>query len=259
MYDFITIKGQGGKISSSKGNIITLKELLEVYEPEIIRWLFASTRLNTEFAISFDLDVINIYEEFDKNERIYFGKEDINISKELLDKEKRIYELSCIELQKKLPIQPGFRHITTITQIYEFDVKKTTEYFKEKIETKFDENRLKIRIGCAINWLNKYAPEDFKFKINKTSSKIELSQKQKKAVELVIRILEEKEFNDEELHQEFYKIIEETKLSIKEFFSLFYNIIISKERGPKLAHLILTIGKSRTVKLLKDTLKFINN
>src|SRR3989344_812191 len=65
-YDFIIIKGAGGKMSSSLGNVITLKDCLEVYEPEIVRFLFAGTRPNTEFAISFDLDVVKIYEDFDR-------------------------------------------------------------------------------------------------------------------------------------------------------------------------------------------------
>ncbi|MFP4118356.1 MAG: lysine--tRNA ligase, partial [Candidatus Woesearchaeota archaeon] len=56
-YDFITIKGAGGKISSSSGDVITIKDCLEIYEPALLRWLFAGTRPGTEFAISFDLDV----------------------------------------------------------------------------------------------------------------------------------------------------------------------------------------------------------
>src|SRR3989338_2794278 len=35
MYDFISLKGMDGKMSSSKGDVITLKDVLEVYEPEI--------------------------------------------------------------------------------------------------------------------------------------------------------------------------------------------------------------------------------
>jgi lysyl-tRNA synthetase class 1 len=40
-YDFIRIKGRGGKISSSSGEVISLADVLEVYPPEIVRYLFA--------------------------------------------------------------------------------------------------------------------------------------------------------------------------------------------------------------------------
>ena len=70
-----------------------------------------------------------------------------------------------------------------------------------------------------------------------------------------IEILQTKELNDEQLHQEFYEIMMKTKLNIKEFFSLFYKIIISKEKGPKLASFIITIGKDKITALLKDSLE----
>ena len=65
-YDFIGIKGSPGKMSSSKGNVIGLSDVLKVYTPELTRYLFAGTRPNSEFTISFDLDVIKIYEDYDK-------------------------------------------------------------------------------------------------------------------------------------------------------------------------------------------------
>ena len=54
-YDFVQIKGHGGKISSSSGDVVDLYDVLEVYPPEIVRYLFVGTRPSAEFAISFDL------------------------------------------------------------------------------------------------------------------------------------------------------------------------------------------------------------
>ena len=61
-------------MSGSSGNAFSPRDVLEIYEPELVRWLFAGTRPNAEFSISFDLDVIKNYEDFDKCERIYYGK-----------------------------------------------------------------------------------------------------------------------------------------------------------------------------------------
>ncbi|HKK48790.1 MAG TPA: lysine--tRNA ligase, partial [Alkalispirochaeta sp.] len=49
-YDFISIKGRGGKMSSSSGEVISLRDVLEIYQPEVVRYLFAGTRPNSEFA-----------------------------------------------------------------------------------------------------------------------------------------------------------------------------------------------------------------
>ncbi|GAI68619.1 unnamed protein product, partial [marine sediment metagenome] len=208
-YDFITIKGQGGKMSSSLGNVITLKDCLEVYEPEIIRHLFASTRPNTEFAISFDLDVIKVYEDYDKTERIYFDEQLIENKKKYL-KELRIYELSQIDkTPEKLPLQVPFRHLTNLVQIHEGDIAKVVEEYKTFIKTDFDKKKLKARALCAWNWINKYAPEDMKFKIHEKISKAikeKLTPEQKKAIKLLVKSLNKKKYDEGSLFEEFYNI-----------------------------------------------------
>lgn len=116
-YDFIRIKGRGGKISSSTGEVISLRDVLEIYPPEIVRFLFAGTRPNSEFAISFDLDVLKIYEDYDKCERVYFGVQQISEKKKA--KERRIYELSQVDgIPSEMPYQVPLRHLCNLLQIH---------------------------------------------------------------------------------------------------------------------------------------------
>ncbi len=48
-YDFIGIKGHHEKMSSSSGNSITPSELLKVYLPEVILFMFAKYRPDARF------------------------------------------------------------------------------------------------------------------------------------------------------------------------------------------------------------------
>jgi lysyl-tRNA synthetase class 1 len=73
-YDFVRVKGRGGKISSSAGDVVTVSDCLEIYEPSMLRWIFASQRPNSEFQISFDLDVIKLYEDYDRARRVARGR-----------------------------------------------------------------------------------------------------------------------------------------------------------------------------------------
>lgn len=245
-YDFIILKGVGGKMSSSSGNVITLKEALSVYEPAIIRYLFASTRADAEFAISFDLDVLKVYEDFDKCERIYYKKEEA-AEKEFV-KQKRIYELSCVgKPYSKMPFQPSFRHLCNFVQAYENDFDKIKDAYE--IKDKQDAERLKVRASCAFNWLSKYAPEDMKFKVQ-NEVKIKLSGKEKEAVSNLAGYLEKKDkFDEKLLHEEIYNISKSVGIEPKEFFKVCYKLLIDKERGPKLASFIITLGKERVLKL----------
>lgn len=224
-YDFITIKGIGGKISKSKGNLISLQDTLEVYEPNVLRYLFTSTRPDTEFAISFDLDVLKIYEDFDRCERNYFNKEGG-------EKERRIYELSVLKVPKKLQKQHSFRHLTTILQIFEGDIKKSMEYLGDK--------KIIARMKCVKNWIDNYAPEEMKFKLNE---KVKLEENEKEIFEIVLDRMKDK--TDKELHDEFYNICKERSIEPNEFFKMFYRVLINKERGPRLASFLLSIGVKR--------------
>jgi len=248
MYEWISAKGMG-QFASSEGKVITLKQILEIYEPEIVRYLFAGTRPGTEFSISFDLDVITMYEEFDRLERVYYKKEKVKERKYL--KQKRIYELSSIDpkkIPKKMPFQPSFRHLTNILQIYGLNINKTIKYYNPKNDS--DKKKLKIRAECAKNWIEKYAPNDFKFHIQKTS-KIKLKGKIKEVFLEIAKKLKQKKWTDKKLHNEFYNIIKDKKIDNKEFFKTAYNILINKDKGPQLANFILIIGRERVAKLFE--------
>ena len=234
-YDFIIVKGVGGKMSSSLGNVIKLKDCLEVYEPEVVRYLFAGTKPNSEFAISFDLDVLKIYEDFDRLEKEYYDKKADG-------KNKRIYELSCINIKKKAPKREGFRHLTMLVQIYEGDLSK----FKGEI---------KKRAECAWNWIRKYAPEEMKFKVHdKISQKIKksLNEKQVATLKELVKRLKKKKYTQKSLFEEFYEICKKVDIKNTEFFRGAYLSLIGKEKGPKLAPFILVIGGKRVIEILNQ-------
>ncbi len=248
-YEWIGIKG-GKQFASSKGLVITPKEMLEVYEPEMVRYLFAGTRPNAEFSISFDADVIKIYDEFDKLEREYFDPE-VNKGEEF-ETQRRIYELSAVhEVPKTLPFQPSFRHLTNILLAYELNVDKALEYYKDDVKSDFDKERLQLRANCAKNWLEKHAPDEFKFSVQESVPEgLDVPEEFKAAFKECSTILKSRDdWTDTELHEAFYHMVKGKDLNIKEFFKYAYQIIIDRTKGPQLANFILTIGKERVITL----------
>ncbi len=244
MYDFIRIKGGAGKMSSSSGDVVDLNDVLEIYEPEIVRYLFAGTRPNREFAISFDTDVLAIYEEYDKVERVYFGEPHKQSAKL-----KPAYELSAInEIPKTMPYQPSIRYLSMQLQIYNFDMEKVINYFSKELKTDFDKERLKTRAICATNWIKKYAPEEFKFTVQ-TTSQVTVSKEEKEILHQLGSKLAEKEWTDKELHEEMYVLCTNNEFPHSDFFKIAYNVLINKDQGPKLASFILEIGRDKVAKL----------
>lgn len=251
-YDFISIKGRGGKISSSSGEVVSLADVLEVYEPPITRYLFAGTRPNTEFAISFDLDVIKIYEDYDRTERIYYGSEEVGEKRRA--KEARIYELSQVhEPAPEMPFQVPFRHLCNLLQIAAGSVEKALDMVPELREA--DRQRLVVRARCAWNWITKFAPEDFRYTLRAPgTAPVALTEPERKAVSLLFEELSVRFAGHDEksLSEAIYRIAGEAGLDAKEFFTAMYRVLVGKERGPRLSGFLLTIGRDRVLEILSE-------
>ncbi|MFA7371522.1 MAG: lysine--tRNA ligase [Sphaerochaetaceae bacterium] len=249
-YDFISIKGRGGKISSSSGEVISLPDVLEVYTPEVTRYLFASTRPNTEFSISFDLDVLKIYEDYDTCERIYFNLQAANEKRKA--KEKRIYELSQVgEIPREASYQIPFRHLCNLLQISGGDIDAVVEGFDDLLPSQ--EKRLRERCVCAWNWISNYSPEDFRWILRGSNDPLaQIPDEMQAGIQELYTTVEALEKIDEkQLSEKIYEIAHRYEIEPPEFFKAIYTIIIGKERGPKLAGFIITCGKGKILPILK--------
>lgn len=249
-YDFISIKGQGGKISSSLGNVLSLEDVLQIYQPQIVRYLFAGTRPNSEFAISFDLDVIKIYEDYDRCERFYYGKEEISAKKKA--KEARNYELSQIDqAAENMPFQMPFRHLCNLLQINDGQIEGVLEGLNL---SDADKAYVTQRAQCAWNWIENYAPEDFKFRLRSIDSPApDLNTTEKSAMQQLAQFLDQgfDQQDEKSIGEKIYEIAQGLELDPKEFFRICYLVLIGKEKGPRLAGFIMTIGQEKIMKLLK--------
>ncbi len=253
MYDFIRIKGKGGKISSSKGEVVTLDDMLQVYEAEMARYLFASYKSGVEFAISFDLDVIKIYEDFDRLERRYYGLEETTPEEKLHFA--RIYELAQVtEPLPSMPFQPAFRHLTNVLQTFEYDMAKVKEFYASDLKNEADLKRLEIRALCAKNWLELYAPEDFKFKL-KNSPTVCITDSNLITVikELLEFLKNESHLTDNAIAEKIQATLQNHQMEMGPFFKGMYQALIGKDKGPKLSGFIVAIGKARVIHLLEGS------
>jgi lysyl-tRNA synthetase class 1 len=254
-------------MSSSKGKVVDLPDVLKVYTPELTRYLFAGTRPNTEFVISFDLDVIKIYEDYDKTERIAWKLENAKDEATYL-KERRIYELSQPSTTQDgktvvsdvKPYQVPFRHLCNLIQIADGDIEKaladlgsdsaeTTAPLPEQLPA------LRQRAACAKYWVAECAPEDFRFKLKAAGEEASpaLSETEKAAV----RSLRDKVIACIETHKEdkscaeaIYRVAEEEGMEGKLLFRAAYQALIGKDQGPRLANFLRSIDKERLLGIL---------
>lgn len=251
-YDFISIKGRGGKISSSSGEVVSLADVLEIYQPEVIRYMFAGTRPNTEFAISFDLDVLKIYEDYDKCERIYFSEPETDKARKKREKQARIYELSQVDaVPAAMPYQIQIRHLCNLLQIHSGDIDGVIRFLGDVSPDQ--EPRLRHRARCAWNWVTQFAPEDFRFALRSAGEKEEnLAPAETRALGMLAELVEEAMGcqSEKEFSTGLYDIVRECGLESADFFPVVYRALIGKEKGPRLVGFLHTIGKEKVLALL---------
>ena len=254
-YDFVNLKGVPGKMSSSKGKVIALDDALDVYQAEVLRYLFAGTRPNTEFSISFDLDVLKVYEDYDKTERIVYGVDKAK-SEDVFNKEKRIYILSQIDgkIPEVMPYQITFRMLTTLLQIYSGDIDKVINSLGDvKPE---QEERLRRRAQCAWFWIQHSAPDhapEFCFALRNDGSKADLEGDLLTAVKRVRdEVLPKMDSfqTDKDCQQAMYDIATQMSIDPKSLFTAMYKALINKEQGPRLGSFMRIIGKERLSEIL---------
>ena len=274
-YDFIGTKGLPGKMSSSAGNVITIEDVLKVYTPELTRFLFAGTRPNTEFNFSFDLDVIKIYEDYDKTERIAWKMEAAK-DEAAYQKERRIYELSQVSADGKTPslddrsppYQIPFRHLCNLIQIADGDIDKALADLAANSGGLKDEQltAIRARAECAKYWVENCAPEDFRFRLLPSGGAAALSREERErlrplsdAEKNAVRILRddvirsiENMADDKACAAAIYAAAEKAGVDGKALFSAAYHALIGKDQGPRLANFLRAINKERLLAILEN-------
>lgn len=250
-YAFVGIQG-ASKMSSSKGTGFTPKNLLKIYEPELLRWVFSRARSEKALTLFFDSDLIRQYNEFDRKISDYYENK-------LSSSEKREIELSAIkpgETPQKSNV--SFRQVASFGQIVQGNFKELKRMYK-RIGESYNEKTLKRRLEKSSNWINEFMPE-LKIELRKTPNKNyykSLSNGEKENIQKLFREMENY-WGLEKLTWLVYDIPKKPEFSDKEkkvaqrnFFKNAYHMLIDQDTGPRLPTFLIALGKEKSKQLLK--------
>lgn len=249
-YSFIGIKGGGAKMSSSKGNVLTLTDLLKVYDRHQILWFYAKYKPSQNFALAFDNDVIRYYSEFDRWVKMYFEGRIDEGNKQILD---------FTEVTEDYLNYPNFSYLATFLPIVNFNTDMlatlmqkentdtTTPYYKERLEK-------------AWHWVENYGKE---YQVNLLEEKNQefydtLSDEEKSWLGKTLEILDKEYDSTDALQTDLYAVVkyltddpQVLKKTQKRYFEILYNLLLGKGQGPKLGIFLMAVDKAKLVSLLK--------
>ncbi len=254
-YEMFLDKG-GKKISKSAGNVLTPQMWLKYGTPQSILLLLYK-RISGTRHVGVE-DIPNLMDEYDFYEDIYFEKiKEKNISKAI--KIKGIYEYvnnlnppgtSQVHIPYKILIQQSELFINKEAD----SIKKICERLKKYGLIKDENPEIIAKIRLAMKWAQDFEDDD-NLEINENSMKIKIESKHKKAIcDVLLQLnkisneIEKSNTNQDadSLNQKIQTVIftnaKENNIEPKDFFRLFYKILINAERGPRLGNYIVDLG-----------------
>ena len=236
-YEWIGLKGRGD-MSSSKGNVISVADALEIVPPDVLRYMVVRTRPMK--AITFDpgLPVLTLVDEFD----------DAGAK----NRDPRSVALSRASSLK--PVGVPFKHLVVVLQIACFDRARAEEILRSSGYGAFDAEALVERMAYAKTWLDTYAPEEVKLSLapELPPQAAALDAAQRSFLERLADRLSPG-MTGEDVHALVYELAKEfPETTPAHLFEAVYLALIGKTRGPRAGAFISFVGVEFSVRRFRE-------
>ena len=249
-YNFIGIKGGGAKMSSSTGNVLTLTDLLRIYDKHQILWFYAKYKPMQCFNLAFDNDVIRYYSEFDRFVKAYFeGKLDQGNSE----------IISFTDVKEDYVNYPNFSNLATFLPIVNFNEEMLGKLM-QKENADINSTYYKERLERAKYWVENYGKE---YQVNLLTEKnvdfyTTLTEDEKTWVNKTLELIDNTYNTSDELMTELYGVVkyiteepQELKKLQKRYFGILYNLLLGASQGPKLGIFLQAVPNAKLKELLQ--------
>jgi lysyl-tRNA synthetase class 1 len=250
-YEFFQIGGR--KMSSSKGAGASSREITDLLPPEIVRLLLLGKEYKKIIDFIPDGDTIPVlYDTYDKMAESYFSQEENDYE--------RIFSLVNFSEDKlKKRFLPRFSQVAFLVQMPHMDNLEAVEQMKEGKLITEDKEEFEYRAGYAKKWLEKYAPENYKYELQEKEIPElakNFSEEQKKALNLVLEYIKSQEKLDgQALHTRLHEIKNEANIAPKDLFSAIYLSFLGKDSGPKAGWFLSVLDRKFLEKRLEEVTK----
>ncbi|MBT4124713.1 MAG: lysine--tRNA ligase [Candidatus Pacebacteria bacterium] len=240
-YEWILIRGT--KMSSSKGIGTSAREFVELFPPEIGRYLFVSKHYNK--VIDFDPTtqaIPDLFDEYDLGAKIFWKQE---IGEDIDLRMGRSFELSQIDGVAEAMFLPRFRDVALWMQHPEINlVEKFIEIKGSKL-TEIELKELEERRHYARLWVDRYAPDEYQltFRADKVVKELnDLTEEEKTYLSEIQKLILTKDWDPQELQQEMFNVAKES-LGARKGFQSVYKAFLGRKSGPRASWFLLSLNK----------------
>ncbi|MBI4662296.1 MAG: lysine--tRNA ligase [Verrucomicrobia bacterium] len=226
-YDFFLVGG--AKMSSSKGIGVTSRDMADFLPAEILRFLLIRPypRQPVNFEPS-EVYIIKLFSDFDRCHHKYHQ------DPKAAPGDRRIYELAQVDPEPDHWLA-DFQLVAALTQMPHLDAVKELEKRKGSPFTALDRKHLDLRIRAARYWIERYATEEEKTRLQETLPvrAQELSALQRAFLHVLAKQLPQTAWEGDALQICIFNAARLTPIDQPNAFKAIYRVLLDRNNGPK--------------------------
>jgi lysyl-tRNA synthetase class 1 len=271
VYEWFTLDGEA--LSSSSGNVVTVAEVLDLLEPEVLRYFFAKEPLKQrDFSIE-RLD--QLVDEFDRFERLFFeaaaggadsavsgdasgepgvgGEEDADSERrDIRERAERVYPMLVNEVRdERIRIPYTFAAVLGMTDdpALREEIARREGHIPADASEQAIESAL-ARVELAREWARRTGNE-FDYELKRTElPDHSFDDQTEQALEDLADFVAEGH-DGEAIQSEIFALAEEYDLAVGEFFGAGYRLFFDDTEGPKLGPFLARLDREFVVRRLR--------
>jgi lysyl-tRNA synthetase class 1 len=247
VYEWFTLDSE--PLSSSSGNVITVDEVLDILEPEVLKYFFTKNpRKQRDFSVE---SVDQLVDEFDRFEALYFGESEPREDDERAFAE-RAYPMVVDEPSgDRVRIPYTFAAVLGMTDDPDLreDIARKEGHIPDDVPEWAVEAGLS-RVTRARNWA-RMTGNEFDYELKRSAiPDVEFDTDTEAALDELADFVAEGH-DGERIQSEIYETAKRHDIEISELFQAGYRLLFNDTEGPQLGQFMGKLDREFVVKRLR--------
>jgi lysyl-tRNA synthetase class 1 len=250
------------KMSSSKGGVPTAADALQVLEAPILRWLYVRRQPKQAFNVEFGPEVVRLYDEWDALTRKAANPEKRDA--QVLAFERASATTTAGTLPTPRVVVP-FRTLASVADVTAGSADLISQVIENVGQPHDSVEDLQPRLDRAMQWTRDFVDPEDRTTVRTTPDTVRLAALDDTESQWLRLLLENlpDSLDLDRVTAVVYGVpklargltlddapTDEVKADQKAFFTLLYNLLVAKDRGPRLPTLIVALGAEKARSLL---------
>ena len=247
VYEWLTLDGDA--LSSSSGNIVTVDEVLELLEVEVLRYFFTK---DPKKQRDFDVGAVDrLVDEFDRFEAAYFGAVDVDELE--AERAERAYPMVVEEVPDERPVRIPYRFAAVLGMTDNRELRLQMARRSGHVPadaTEADVERALARVEKARAWARR-TDNEFNYRLAEELPDVEFDADTEAALEDLADFIAAEAPDAETLQGEIYETAKRNDVDVGTLFEAGYRLFLAETEGPRLGPFLAPMDTEFVVRRLR--------